>query len=73
MAARKAQGRPLLGAISGLLFGLFLSITLTVYAAVPLNSVMYYVLCAAGLVLGILLGITGPIGRKRKRTAASPG
>jgi len=71
MARRMSKGRPVLGAISGLLFGLFLCIALSVYARVPINSVLYYVLAAAGLVAGIALGITGPIRRRRRRPAAS--
>ena len=70
--ARRAKGRPILGAISGLLFGLFLSILLTVYAAVPLDSVLYFVLVPAGLVVGLFLGITGPFRRARAAGAARP-
>jgi hypothetical protein len=65
----KAKGRPILGAISGLLFGLFLTITLTVYAGVPFDSVLYIILTAGGLVLGIVLGFLGPFRRNRKRPA----
>jgi len=61
------HGRPVLGTICGILFGLFLSLTLTVYAGIPLNSVLYYVFTAAGLVLGLVLGLTGPFGRNRRR------
>jgi hypothetical protein len=65
----KAQGHPILGTISGLLFGLFLSVTLTVYAGVPLNSVLYMILIPAGLVVGIALGWAGPFRRHRTRPA----
>jgi hypothetical protein len=66
---RRPQGHPILGVITGLLFGLFLSITLTVYASVPLNSVLYIILTAAGLVVGIALGWLGPFRRHRTRPA----
>ncbi|HUC37511.1 MAG TPA: hypothetical protein VMR97_10350 [Acidimicrobiales bacterium] len=70
---RRGKGRPVLGAISGLLFGFFVSMTLSVFAGVPLDSVVYYVLTAAGLVGGIALGLTGPIrrGRRQATQAAS--
>ena len=67
----RRRGRPVLGTICGILFGLFLSITLTVYAGIPLDSVLYYVLVAVGLVGGLLLGLTGPFGGRRK-AATSP-
>jgi xanthine/uracil permease len=65
----KPKGHPILGVISGLLFGLFLSVTLTVYASVPFDSVVYIILVAAGLVVGVFLGWTGPFRRKRTRPA----
>ena len=65
----KPKGHPILGAISGLLFGLFLSVTLTVYASVPFDSVIYIILLAAGLVVGVAMGWTGPFRRHRKRPA----
>ncbi len=54
------------GGICGLFFGLFLTLTLTVYAGVPLDSVLYDILSAAGLVMGVGLGIWGPFGRRRR-------
>lgn len=67
----RRRGRPVLGTICGILFGLFLSITLTVYAGIPLDSVLYYVLVAVGLVGGLLLGLTGPFGRRKAATSPS--
>ncbi|HUC37821.1 MAG TPA: hypothetical protein VMR97_11955 [Acidimicrobiales bacterium] len=71
MARRKARGRPVLGAISGLLFGFFLSLTLSVFAGVPLNSILYFILTAVGLVAGLALGLSGPFVRKKHRAALS--
>jgi xanthine/uracil permease len=69
MARTRAKGRPILGGICGLLFGFFLSLTLSVYASVPLDSILYFVLTAAGLVVGIVLGVLGPFGRRTRRGA----
>jgi len=65
----KAKGHPILGTISGILFGLFLSVTLTVYAGIPFDSVIYIILVAAGLVVGVVIGWTGPFRRRRARPA----
>ena len=62
----KAKGRPILGAISGIFLGFFIALALTVYAGVPLDSPLYIVLSAGALVLGLVLGITGPFGRTRR-------
>ncbi len=71
MARRRAKGHPVLGGISGVLFGIFLSVALTVYARIPLDSVLYYILTAAGLVVGLLLGFTGPFRRRRRSKAGA--
>jgi len=55
------RGRPVLGAIMGLLFGLFLGFDLALMGVVPLESVLLVVLPLAGLVLGIALGMTAPL------------
>ncbi|MGH9044409.1 MAG: hypothetical protein ACRDVP_06195 [Acidimicrobiales bacterium] len=59
MAGSPGKGHPNLGAIAGLLFGFFVSVTLTVYANVPLDSVLHYVLTIAGMVTGLVLGFAG--------------
>ncbi|HLI72780.1 MAG TPA: hypothetical protein VKU86_02795 [Acidimicrobiales bacterium] len=69
----RPQGHPILGVISGILFGLFLSVTLTVWAGVPFDSVLYIVLVAAGLVVGLALGWTGPFRRRRTRPGHARG
>ena len=69
----RPKGHPILGVISGIFFGLFLSITLTVWAGVPFDSVLYIVLTAAGLVVGLALGWTGPIRRNRTRPGHARG
>ena len=66
-------GRPALGTISGILLGLFVFLLLVVYGGVAINStVAFIVSVAGGLVLGMALGIIGPLGRRRGRPAAGP-
>jgi hypothetical protein len=54
-----------LGGFCGLFFGFFLSIALTVYAGVALNSPLHIELVGGGVVLGIAVGLIGPLGRSR--------
>jgi xanthine/uracil permease len=63
--ATKTRGRPVLGGICGIFFGLFLSVALTVYAGVALNSPLHIILVAAGFVVGVALGLIAPFGRSR--------
>lgn len=46
--------RRVLGPVAGFLLGLCASLALTVYAGVPTNSALYFVLPAAGLIGGIV-------------------
>jgi hypothetical protein len=66
------RGRPVLGAFAGLLFGLFLDLFLAVNSAVATNSVLLVVLPLAGLVLGIVTGWTGRLGRTPAPRPQSP-
>lgn len=58
------RGRPVLGAISGLLFGVFLAIVLQQLAIWPLDNLSVFGLPLAGLVVGLLLAATAPFGRR---------
>lgn len=55
--------RPVLGTISGLVFGVFLALDLVLFGIVPLDSAVLVVVPVVGLLLGILLGVTSPLGR----------
>ena len=55
----------MLGGFCGVFFGLFLSIALTVYAGIALNSPLHIELVAAGALLGTVVGLVGPFGRSR--------
>ena len=57
------RGRPVLGALSGLIFGLFLGLDLLFFGMVQLDSVLLTILPFVGLVLGIVLARWAPLGR----------
>ena len=59
-----AQGKPVLGAFAGLFLGLFVWLDLMVLGVIGLDSVMFWVLPIVGVVLGIGLGMAGPLRRK---------
>ena len=58
----------MLGAVSGLLFGLFVAIDLQQFGIRPLDSLSLFGLPAIGLVLGLLLAWWAPFARKPKPT-----
>ncbi len=61
----KFRGRPVLGAISGLLFGLFVAIDLQQFSIRPLDTLSLFGLPAIGLVVGLALAWWAPIRRGR--------
>lgn len=60
------SGRPILGAISGLLFGVFLALALQQWSVYPLTPLSVYGLPVLGLLLGILLAAWAPFGRRKE-------
>lgn len=56
------KGRPILGVVSGFLFGLFLAVTLFLYGVVPLDSWLIFLLPVVGILLGLALAIWAPFG-----------
>jgi hypothetical protein len=64
----RPRGRPILGALSGLLLGLFLGIDLFLFGLVPLDSIAVTLLVVLGLVGGIALGFLAPLGRGGRET-----
>lgn len=59
----RARGRPVLGAISGLFFGLFLGLMLFSFKLYQSDSPVLWIMPLAGLVLGIVLAFWAPFGR----------
>ncbi|MGH8975445.1 MAG: hypothetical protein ACRD0C_19845 [Acidimicrobiia bacterium] len=63
----KQRGRPVLGAIAGLFFGLFISLDLFVFGVVPLESNVLAVIPLVGLIAGVALGLTAPLRRRKAK------
>ena len=63
------RGRPVLGVISGFLFGLCLAVTLVLAGVLALNSVVVTALPFVGLAYGLLMAKLAPFG-KRGETAS---
>jgi hypothetical protein len=59
------RGHPLIGAIAGILLGLFVAADLVMWKATTLTTPVLFGLPAAGLVLGLLLAMVAPFGRGR--------
>ncbi len=59
--AGSSRGRPILGAIMGLLFGVFLTIDLLFLSVFALDSVMVLLLPPLSLVAGVALGLVAPL------------
>jgi multisubunit Na+/H+ antiporter MnhB subunit len=57
------RGRPILGVISGFLFGISLALTLIVAGVLPLNSILVTLLPLLGIVLGLVLAGWAPFGK----------
>ena len=56
------HGRPVLGAISGFLFGLSAAVALFLYGVVPSSSIWLVVLPFLGMVLGLVMAWWAPFG-----------
>ena len=59
-----ARGRPVLGVIAGLVAGVALAVALLVFGLLALDSSVLVVLPIAGVVLGLVVGLTGPLGSR---------
>lgn len=57
------NGRPILGAISGFFFGLFLGATLFLVGVIPLYSDLLIALPIIGIVLGLVMAWWAPFGK----------
>ncbi|HWH32754.1 MAG TPA: hypothetical protein VNU01_08785 [Egibacteraceae bacterium] len=60
------RGRPVVGAIAGLLLGVFLALDAVLLGLVPTNAAVLTVLPVLGLALGVAVGLTAPFGRFRR-------
>ncbi len=57
------KGRPILGILSGFMFGLFGGLTLILFGAIPLHSDLLWILPLLGLLLGLILAAWAPFGK----------
>lgn len=55
-------GRPILGIISGFLFGLLLGVTLFLFGVLPLDSIWLLILPVLGIALGLVMAAWAPFG-----------
>lgn len=60
----RSHGHPVLGAIAGLFFGLFLDAFLVIFSVFATDSIWLAVIPIAGIVLGIVWGLWAPLGRR---------
>ncbi len=56
------KGKPVLGAVSGLFFGLFLALLLQQFGIRPLDNLSVIVLPVLGIVLGLVMAAVAPFG-----------
>lgn len=64
------KGRPILGVITGFLFGLFGGITLFLYGVIPLSSDWLWILPLLGILLGLIMAAWAPFGQSPESTPA---
>lgn len=66
------KGHPILGAISGFFFGLFLYLSLWLWGAIPLHSDLGIILPILGIVLGLVIAWWAPFGGGSSEQPAPP-
>ena len=59
---RMMNGRPILGIISGFLFGLFAGVSLFLWGVIPLDSMLLSILPFVGIVIGVAMAAWAPFG-----------
>lgn len=65
------KGHPILGIISGFLFGLFLGITLFLFGVIPLSSSWLWILPLLGILLGLIMAAWAPFGKGTEPATAA--
>ena len=58
------RGRPILGAVMGLLLGVFVALDLLLFGIVAFDSALLYLFPVLGIALGIGLAMWAPLGRR---------
>jgi hypothetical protein len=65
----RQRGRPVLGAVAGFFFGIFVSLDLVVFGVLPLQADVLAFMPLLGAAAGLLLGLKAPFGRRKHMTA----
>ena len=60
------RGRPVIGALAGLLLGLFLAVDLLLLGTIPVDNAMVVILPLLGLLAGLAVGLMAPLGFLRR-------
>ena len=63
------KGRPILGVISGFMFGLFVGISLFLWGVIPFHSPLMWILPIAGIVIGLVMAAWAPFGKSNAEPA----
>ena len=69
----RRRGRPVLGGISGLFFGLFVALDLFMFEVYASDSPLILALPVLGLIVGVALGLWAPLGRAPAEAAPPAG
>jgi hypothetical protein len=66
----KQRGRPIRGAVAGLLFGLFVSLDLVIFGVLALDANVLALFPVLGIAAGVALGMGAPL--RRRSAKAEP-
>lgn len=67
-----SRGRPVLGAVAGFFFGVFLALTLLVFGVVALDNILLGILPLVFLVVGIAWALWAPLGGRSHDAVSTP-
>ena len=66
------KGRPVMGAIFGFLFFLFIALDLLFFGVIALDSALLTILPLVGIVLGLVWAMLGPLPARGQQPPAAP-
>jgi hypothetical protein len=66
------NGRPVLGVISGFLFGLFTGLSLFMWGVIAFHSPLLWILPLVGIVLGLVMAAWAPFGKDPEASSPEP-
>jgi hypothetical protein len=68
---QRHRGRPVLGAVAGFFFGIFIALDLVVFGVMPLHADALAFMPLLGLVAGLFMGLKAPFARRGSKQAMS--